>query len=457
MLPIHLLAWETDVTLRAAIEESVQVPIAPIGVPALLSGGELAADARAAGKRSTYEAEARARYARAVTLGKDGGPPGDSIDSEASGSAQWTLGPLATLSLTGQSALATTWGVRTESLLPSPDPFLDAQRLEYAFGGDVAFSFSPAPRAETTLDAGYAQEGAVASDTPGTVGADSREAHGGISHSIDVAPRLSITPELRYSFTRYEHALLDVDRRRGRADVHRVSLSLGGARDLTPDLRLTGSAGVSLASPMPIAATGAPVIAPELSIGLRYRGRRVEFRAKIGSSYTSLGPRIGQGHQESATLRFTAWPFASRPTRGIVLRGLVRASHGAAPIGADPPPPMPGLPPLPMTATLVTTKLAGRATLEIPIARGWAVTTGVDLSLSRGRMSPLPHGSEPRQALTGMLTLGLATTVSTDPRRLYPPAPGEERDIDGRRAGARSDGARSEDRTRIDEGRAPEP
>jgi hypothetical protein len=455
MLPVLVLAWETAATARAAVEESVQAPLSPIGAPALLSGGELSGDARAAGKRSTYEIFARARYGRALTLAA-GGAPDDSVDAEGSTSATWTLGPLATLALTGQTALATTWGVRTESLLPSPDPFLDARRLEYSFGGDLTWSFTPSPRMETTLDGGYAQEGALASDVEGTVGADSREAHLGIAHSFDVAPRISISPEIRYSFTRYEHALLDVERHRGRALVHGVTLSLGGARELTPHLRLTGSLGVTVASPMPIADTDAPVIAPEAALGLRYRGRRADLTARWASSYTSLGPRIGQGYQHGATLKVTAWPFAARSARGAVLRGQVRATHGAAPIGADPPPPMPGLPPPPSTATLVTTKVAARATLEIPIARGWAVTTGLDLAFSRGRMSPAPAGSEPRTALTGMLTLGLARTWSTDNRRLFPPAPGEDRDIEGRRAARGDAGARSEDRTRIDVGRSAE-
>lgn len=454
MLPFHILAWETDATLRATIEGSVQSTLAPIGTPSLLSGGELSCDARATGKRSVYEAEARARVARAFTLGPDGGPPDDSLDADATGTATWTLSPRSTLTFSAATQMATTWGIRAESLMLARDPFLGTPRLEYGFGGDLSWSWATTTRTELSVDAGVLQEGALAADVPTVVGADSREVHGGLSYSIDVGPRLSLAPEVRYAFTRYEHALLDVDRRRGRADVHSVSALVGGAREITPEASLTASLGVTVASPMPIAATGAPVLAPELGLGLRYRGRRAQLSARWSASYSSLGPRIGQGHQQSATLRFTAWPFAAAVGQGVVLRGRIRASHGVAPIGADPPPPMPGMPPPPLTGTVITTALAGHAAFEIPIARGWALITGADLVLTRGRMDPAPPGSEPRHTLTGMLIIGLSATLSTDKRKLFPPVPGADED-DARRGGAPAGAiGRAGDRTRIDVGRA---
>jgi hypothetical protein len=454
MLPFHLPLWETDATFRAALQETVQASIAPLGAGALLSGGELSADARAAGPRSIFTAEARAQLARALDLTGSGSPPEDELNADASASATWSLAPEGSLALTAQGSLGTSWGIRADSLLLAADPFLEAPRLAYGVGADLAYTVSLTPRTELTVDGGFAQEGALASPVPAVVGTDSREWHGGIAYGVDVAPRLSLSPELRYAYTRYEHALLDVDRRRGPADIHALSAVLGGRREIVPRVFLTASGGVTLGSPMPIAATRQPVIAPEAGLGLRWRGRRLDLTARYAWSYSSLGPRIGYGQQHTATLRVTAWPFAH--PRGIMLRGTVRAGHGAAPLGADPAPILPGMPPPPLTGTLVATTLLGRAVLEIPVARGWAVTSGADLAFARGHLDPAPPGGEPRQALTGTLTLGLAGTVSTDPRRLYPRDPGSDEDDALRRAGPTAPEPRDEDRTVIDAGREEE-
>lgn len=52
-----------------------------------------------------------------------------------------------------------------------------------------------------------------------------------------------------------------------------------------------------------------------------------------------------------------------------MLRGVLRASHGAAPLGIDPPLAVAGTPPPPTTATLITTAVAARTGLTLPIAR----------------------------------------------------------------------------------------
>ncbi|APR76276.1 Hypothetical protein A7982_01623 [Minicystis rosea] len=452
MLPFHLPGWEIEATMRASIQEAVQASIAPFAASTLLSGGEIACDASAEGPRASFAMEGRAHYARALDISGGGGAPSDDLSADGSATATWSLSPDASFTLSAEGSLATTWGIRADSLLLARDPFLEAKRLEYGLGAEMAYALVTTPRTELGVDAGFSEEGALASDVPAVVGLDMREGHGGVSYSIDVAPRIAITPELRYGFTHYEHALLDVDRRRGPADIHALSATLGASRELAPNLFMTASFGGTMASPMPIAATRDAVLAPEAALGLRWKGRRAEINARYTWSYSSLGPRIGSGQQHTATVRFTCWPF-SRP-RGIMLRGLVRASHGATPIGADPPPALPGMPPPPMTGTLVATKVSGRAMLEIPLSRGWALTSGLDLVLARGHLDPAPPGGEPRQALTGMLTIGLAATISTDKRRLFPRDPGSDEDDATRRASLPSPMQRLEDRTRIDEGRS---
>lgn len=457
MLPIHLLAWETDATLRAAIQASAQSSLAQLAAPALLGGGEIACDGKLVGPRSVHTLEARASFARGLTLG-DGGPPEDSLSADGAMALSWSLTPLSSLTFTAQTSLGTTWGIRADSLLLARDPFSSARRLEYGFGADLGFTASTTPLTELTLEGGYTQEGALASDVPAALGADSREARAGVSYGIDVAPRLSLTPEFQASFTRYEHALLDIEGRRGRADIARGTLSLGASRPLTPELTLQGSAGATLASPAPITGARGPVIAPEAGIGLRYRGPRAEITARYSFSYTSLGPRVGEGQSHALTVRFTTWPFPASVARGALVRGLLRASHGVAPLGADPQVPEPGAPPLPLTGTLITSSLAGRAVVEIPIARGLSFTGGVDLTFTRGRLDPAPTNGEPRLAATTLFTVGLAATASTDKTRLYPRDPGASRDDAKRRAAAPSGpDPRADDRTKVDVGRGEEP
>lgn len=452
LFPFHPLHWETDATVRAAAQATLQGGLAPVGAGAVLAGGEIAADARAAGPRSEITAEGRAAYARAVDTA--GGAPSEDVGADASGSATFTLTPLATLSFSAQGSLATSWGIRADSLMLTRDPFLDARRLEYGLGGDLTYTLEAAPRVELGVDAGYAQEGAIAADVPAAVGVDSREVHGGVSYGVEVGPRSAITPELRYTFTHFDHALLSVDRLRGPADVHAVSASLGGSRKLSPDLTLRGSAGITVGSPMPIAGTGAAVIAPEVGAGLRWRGRRAQVTARYAWSYSALGPRLGYGQQHTALVRAEVWPV-SRP-RGTSLRIVARAGHGAAPVGADPPPIVPGMPPPVLTGRMVATTLGARAALEVPLAPGWSLTGGVDLMFARGHLDPAPPGSGPQQQLTGMITLGIAATASTDPRRRFPRDPGSDADVETRRAGVQMPGDRWEDRTRIDEGRSAE-
>ncbi len=105
--------------------------------------------------------------------------------------------------------------MRADTQLIELDPFLFAQRLEYAAGGDLSLSVGPSRRAGLTLLGGYLQAGALAADSPAAVGVDTHEAHGGASYSFDLGPRDALTPEVRYAYTHYYHALLDTDLRRG--------------------------------------------------------------------------------------------------------------------------------------------------------------------------------------------------------------------------------------------------
>lgn len=448
MLPFYLPLWETDATLRVIAQESVRASLISAGSLASLTGGEVTCEARAVGPRSLFTVEAHARYARAVDISASEGlgPPSDDVSADVAASASIETSPLSSLTLDLHGSLATPLGTRADTLSLTLDPFLDAQRLEYAMGADLTYSLTATPRSDLSLDAGVAQGGALAADIPGAVGADSREAHGGISVSLDAGPRTSFTPELRYTFTHYTHALYDLDMRRGPADVHEATWSLGASRKLSQELSATAGAGVTMASPMPYLHTRGPLFSPEVSLGLRYRRPRAQITARYGYVYSSLGPSVGHGQQHSATVRVLAWPFAH--ARDVVFDGRARVTHGAMPLAADPESPA-----LPADGVLNTTKVTVRASLEIPIGRRFAVLPGFNLSLSHGVVTPASERGE-RVAVTATLTLGLAATLSTDKRRLKPRSPGADED-DATRSSAAAAGGRSEDRTRTYEDERP--
>jgi hypothetical protein len=131
MLPF-LPSWETDATLRAAVQQTVLASLSAPGTGAALLGAALDADVRAARPRALYTAELHARYGRAfdVTLGGGAGPPADDLDADAALDASWSLSPRVELGAEAQGSLATAYGVRAETRLIELDPFLFGQRLE---------------------------------------------------------------------------------------------------------------------------------------------------------------------------------------------------------------------------------------------------------------------------------------------------------------------------------------
>src|SRR5262249_29656103 len=160
--------------------------------------------------------------------------PTDDLDAGVSLSASWTTSPLSSLSFDSEGSLATTYGVRADTQLIERDPFLSGQRLEYAFGHTLSWSHDPTHLDGFSLEGGYAQAGALAADLPAAVGVDTHEAHASVSWSRDLGSRDTLTPELRWSYTHYQHALLDTDLRRGPADIHEVTVSAAASHEFAP-------------------------------------------------------------------------------------------------------------------------------------------------------------------------------------------------------------------------------
>jgi hypothetical protein len=470
MLPfLTLPLWETDATLRAAVEQSAQASVTSLGSGAVLLGADLSFEARAAGPRAAYVATGHAEYAHAfdVAVGGGAGPPSYNLDADTTLSAAWTLSPQSYLTLDTEGSLATTYGIQADSQLLALDPFLFAQRLEYAMGHTLTWSLGPTPRAGFSVEGGYLQTGALAAEAipvlhqwplagegPGPaapaetgVGVDTHEGHAAVSYSYDLGLRDSVTPELRYDYAHYYHALYDVHFHRGPADIHTGTISAAASHEVMRGFTAVVKGGISVGNAMPVVQAGHPVVAPDVSLTLRWTGRRARLTARAQYAYTSLGPRIGFGQQASGKIKLDVRPWDGARYRDLLLHGTLRFAHGAAPLGADPEPVEPGSPPLPTVGTLTATTIAARTRVEIPLARGIAFITGGDVAFVRGVIEPAPVTGQTSAELLATLTVGLAVTVATDKRRTVPRDPEAEQEEEARRRLPEAgEGQRFEDR-----------
>jgi hypothetical protein len=428
---------DTDVTLRAALEQGVQMSLTQPGTGAVLPGGEIWLDARAESPRAVYTAEIYGMYARVFNfaIGGTPDPPEDDVEGAVTLSATWIPSPTSTVGLDAHGDLATSWGVRADTALLDLDPFLFGRRVEYDVGPDLSYSLAAWPRGTLDLDAGYEQAGAIAADTPAAVGIDTHDLHGGVSFGRDLGPGDTLTPELRYEYTHYEHALLGgaatapgpvslapgeapIDAyARGPADVHAVSLTTAWSHEIGRAFRGTVSGGVTAGSPMPGLGSSQVVIAPKANASLRWTGRRTSVTARYAYAYTSLGPRIGYGDEHTATIHVITQPAEGARLRDLVVTGIGRFSHGGAPLAADPESLLPGEPPPPPNAKLTTTTAAGALLVEYPIRRGLAFTSRFDLVFVHGVVDPPSTAWAGGAELEATLTFGISLTVSTDKRR----------------------------------------
>jgi hypothetical protein len=430
MLPFLLPHWETDATLRAAVQQSVQASLTSLGSAAALVGGEIDADVRAADR---------------------------DVDAEGTLSASWTLSPLTTMVLEAEGSLATTYGVRADTRLIELDPFLFGQRLEDAAGGSLSLSLEPSARDGINVEGGYREAGALAADLPSAVGVDTHEAHAAVSWSRDLGPRDTFTPELSYAYTHYYHALLDTELHRGPADIHELGFRAALSHELGRGFFGTATAGASVGTPMPVLGSTRPIVRPDAGLSVRWTGRSARVTARYAYAYTSLGPRIGYGQQHSATLRVDVRPREGARHRDLMLHGTLRFAHGGAPLAADPEPIIPGMPPpRPASGTLTTTTLAAATRVDVPLLRGLALTSGADLRLVRGVVDPAPPEGAGHTEVRLTLTIGLAVTLSTDKRRTVTRDPEAEQEEGARRTAPPTPDERRGDRTRTSDERRQE-
>lgn len=425
--------WESDATARAAVAQSVASSTEDIGAASLLSGVEASIEAVTLGPRSAYGVAAGGAYARAFHVSVEGGgsAPEESVSGELATYGEWALSPHIDLSLDGAGYLATELGVRAGDALAARDPFLSGGRLQYTVGGGPGFSTVLSRRSSLHVSGGYELAGALDADDAEAIGVDAHAARAGIAYRREIGARDALRPELNYEYAHLYHALLDVDLRRGPADVHAASAVLVESHTFSRRLSGRVGGGVTVASPPPILASADLTVAPGARARLAYVGQRYQISAAYAYEYTSLGPRIGFGQEHTARAEVSFWPARGGQHRDLLLTGTGRFSVGSAPVAADPPiHEDPGAPRASLEGSVTTyTALAGVA-LEVPFTRGLLLLGGFDLEYLHATRDPTPPGERGGGALRTIWTIGLAGTLSTDRGatvRLDPDADPEER------------------------------
>src|SRR5215831_8165369 len=104
MLPVILLpfcAWESDATMRAALEQSITNTVSDLGEFAVLSGGDLTLDARTYDPAAQYTALVHGFYARLINIAPSSGIglPADNVEADFDFTGAWQTGPLSRLNL----------------------------------------------------------------------------------------------------------------------------------------------------------------------------------------------------------------------------------------------------------------------------------------------------------------------------------------------------------------------
>lgn len=411
---------DTEVTARAAVEQSVASHVADVETGALMAGVEGSVEGSVRGAMSRYGFSANGSYERVlqVSTGAGRATPSDSIAARLGGGAGWTLSPFTNLSMNAAGYLATRLGVRAADELAARDPFLFGNRLQYTLSGGPALSITMSRRSTVRFGAGYEQAGALSADDPAAVGVDARTGRAEVSTSIELGAVDTLTPELRYEVTRYYHALLDTDLTRGPARIHAGSALVSESHELTRNLSTRIAGGVTIASPPPLLSSRDAVIAPSARAGLTYVNERYRLTAGYTYAYTSLGPRIGFGHEHEASFEASFRPVQGGAYRDLVITGVARLATGSAPVAANPPLHLdPDAPPPSREGTLSTTTALAGAEIEYPLLRGIALRGGIDLEYVRAALDPAPNAGRSGGSLRSIITASLSGTLSTNPQR----------------------------------------
>ena len=426
MLPILVALWQTDATVQGAIEEQIQTSFVGAGSGALLTGGDLAFDATATGTSTAWGIRAGGRYAHALGFSYAAGAQAPTSNGafHLAGTGSWQVTPRAQISVDTQGSIASRFGLRVIDGATAIDPFQVGNRLTYQLSGGASLFASVGKRGSLRLSSGYGQEGGLAADYAAAVGLDARTVRGEIGWGWDLGQSDTIVPELRIAHTHFEHALLDVDLRRGRVDTTAVTARVGDTHAFSRRLVLDVSAGATLARSIVLEPESETVAAaPEAHVGLSWVGRWARATGSYTLAFASLGPRLAYGQQHALLAELSLRPVSGAAWRDLLVHATARFTHGAAEVAV---PAAPGSGAPAGRGWMTTTTAAAGALVEVPLLRGVSLRGGVDLQLARGALDPAPIGGSPGLQLQAVALIGIAGTLSTDPARTVRKDPLEE-------------------------------
>ena len=427
MLPILVALWQTDVTVQGAVEEQIQSSLLGAGTLSLLTGGELTLDASTIGTKSTWALRSEGRYANALGLSFTGGAeaPTGTGSFQAAGAGTWQMTPRARLSLDAQGSIASRFGVRALEGAAALDPFQAGNRLTCAFGSGAGLFASVGQQNSLRLGGGFLQQGGLAADVAGAVGLDAFTVRGEIGWGREVGGRDTIMPELRIAQTHFEHAVLDVDLRRGRLDTTALTARVGDTHVFSRQFAGDFSAGATVTrSEVPRAGSGATfTAAPETRVALTWVGRAARAGASYSLGFASLGPRVAYGQQHTLAAELALRPASGAAWRDLLVHATARFAHGTAAVAI---PAAMGSGEPAGRGWVTTTSVAAGALVEAPLARGIAFRGGLDVQLAQGAIDPAPIGGSAGPQLQMVVLFGIAGTLSTDPARTVRKDPLEE-------------------------------
>ncbi|HVY44295.1 MAG TPA: hypothetical protein VHB21_00390, partial [Minicystis sp.] len=428
MLPVFFFpAWESDATMRAAIEQSVTNILNEGGETAILSGGDLTFDAKATDPSATYVALAHGFYAHLFDIGPGVGllgVPADNVEADVDLGGAWQVGPSSRVTLDLRGYLANQLGIRAFDELAIRDPFLQ-NRVLYTLADTLTYTTTLTKRTSVTLSAGYVQMGAVAADTAAAVGVDMHQGIADATYNVQVTPLDVLAPELRYTYAHYYNALLDLQLDQGPADVQTGTALLGLTHPFGKRFTVTVAGGATVATPPPVLQQKEPVVAPDVRFAATYFDRRWNATLSYEYAYASLGPAIGYGNEHTGVLDIAVRPLDGARYRDFIFHAIARGAAGSSPLSANPVAVNePGAPP--PTAIVYAESAAAGVVLEFPLMRGISFLGGLDLEYTNASFSTGPVAGAPGMQLDVVATGGLAWTLSTDPMRTVRRDPEEE-------------------------------
>ena len=430
-LVIPVLLGESDITARAALEQAFASSITQQGQGSSLTGAEGGFRAQTRDDMSSYGIELAGLYARLVTLriaeGEDP-PPADNFSVNLATNGGWQLSPHTHMNASASGFLASRFGVRADDALAARDPFM-GDRTEYTVDGGLAWSAIASRTNTWTLSGGYRQSGAVAADNEEAVGMDVHQGRAVLSSAFEIGPTDTLTPELRYQYSYFYNALLDIYLTRGKATVNGGTAFLSEQHAFSRTTRSKVGGGVTVANQNPLVESDDLVVSPEVALEIAHVRRRTRYLAGYDFTYTSLGPRIGFGQAHQARVEMTTFPLPGAAFRDFALTGVARFQYGYSPIKANPPLVLDtGAAPPPLEGTISTVTGVAGIQVEYPVTAGLALLGGFDLEYVRADFDPVPPTGEPEASLRTIAMLGIAGVISSDPKEMYRKDPQDEED-----------------------------